>query len=251
MFVAQVIGRARTAGLATARSPRPCAQQIASAFITTKTDDLTIVVTEERDISLEIMADGLNGLADCYGDDGDGEDSQEEELHEDGPCEATQGEFRRMMQSMVKAQREAAMLKRELEGTQEDLDRYVAAEAAASAQFAEATRLNHQLTQQRDLIGARLSQVELTLRQEREEHAPVKDELYRKSEAANMKIKEYSQQVSELHQQLNNQVTPPAASPETEALPFKDYGAHEPDVTGCVACAIAINKKYHQFSVGS
>ena len=34
-------------------------------------------------------------------------------------------------------------------------------------------------------------------------------------------------------------------------VPFKDYGAHDPDLTGCVACAVAINKKYAQLSFGS
>lgn len=198
------------------------------------------------------MADFM-GLGNAFGDDGDGEDSQAEESGpEDSPCAATRGEFRRMMNAMVSAQREAAQLKKELEGTQEDLDRYMASDSAVCALLIEAQKRNKALAAERDLVGARLSQVEMTLRLEREEHAPVKNELYRESEAAKGQAMEYSERVSELRAQLRQKTADvEALSPAGPGpVPFKDYGAHDPDVTGCVACAVEFNKKYAQYTQG-
>jgi len=212
----------------------------------------------QKNAAPETMAsDFIAGLGNAFGDDGDGEDSQAEDSEpEESPCGASRGEFKRLMNSMVAAQREAAQLKRRLESTTEDLDRYMASDAAACAQLAAAEKRNRQLAAERDLVGARLSQVELTLRNERDEHAPVKDALYRESEVAKTRVVEYSERVSELSDQIRRNASrrdseatqsPVGAGP----VPFKDYGAHDPDLTGCVACAVAINKKYAQLSFGS
>ena len=130
-------------------------------------------------------------------------------------------------------------------------------------------------------MGARLSQVELTLRRERrgrrgarvlggravpggrpppdaaprdsapaagEEHAPVKDELYRQSEAAREEVRAYSVRVDELRERLDSQ----ERLSRDGSLSTVDYGAREPpDATGCVACAVAINKAYYGVAMGS
>ena len=113
-----------------------------------------------------------SGLSNAYESDGDGEDSGDES-GDDKPCRATQGEFRRIMKASASARRETAVLRRRLDEALKDLDRSAAAEAASEAALANTRKLNRVYKAERDVMSMRLTAVETTLRNERDEHAPV------------------------------------------------------------------------------
>lgn len=168
--------------------------------------------------------DDIQRLADnlmLYGGgvSGDGE-SSDDERHEPAGSESSTNELRAVMAAMIQAGREAKRLERELAKATDLLDRYVAGEACARAALADSRRSEREMREERDSMSERLTKVEVTLRMERDENAPVKDELYRQSQDARALLLHYDSSMVELHAHLKELGDPDQSETPSASRPF-------------------------------